>query len=143
MVNKFFATLAIISFFSVIILMGIVSYWTFFPRNIIAYPRGTVWQVTNSPIRAGSYLKYNLYYCKYTQDISTVYQTLAGKNIYTLASIQRNIPVGCRNYTISDVYIPPTVPPGKYILYITVTYHPNPIRTVEYFAQTTWFDVVK
>lgn len=143
MVNKFFYVLSIIAFIGVAILFILVGYWMFFPRNIIAYPKGTTWKVLNSPVKAGSYMHYELYYCKYTQDISTVYQTLAGKNIYTLAQIQRNIPVGCRSYTISDVYVPPTVPPGMYKLYITIEYHPNPIRTVQYFAQTTEFEVVK
>lgn len=112
-----------------------------FPENIIAYPEGTTLPVVTKTVKAGSYLKYQLNYCKYTQDISTVYQTLAGHNIYTLAQIQRNIPVGCQHLVITDVYIPPTVPPGTYTLYITVEYHPNPIRTVQYFVHTVPFQV--
>lgn len=124
------------------IVIGIVIL-TFFPKEIISYPKGTEWPVTNSPVTAGSYVHYNLYYCKYTEDISTVYHTLAGKNIYTLGNIKRNIPTGCHDVTITDVFIPDSVPAGKYRLHITVEYHPNPIRLKQYFLQTKEFEVIE
>ena len=133
--------ISIFAFIGALFLMGVAFYWEFFPENIISYPHGNHFAVLTKKVKAGSYMKYQLNYCKYTEDISTVYQTLVGHNVYTLAPIQRNLPVGCQSRTISDIFIPPTVPPGTYTLQITVVYHPNPIRTVEYFVDTDPFEI--
>lgn len=140
-VAKFFYVLSAIAFIGVVFIVGLLAEWSFNPKLILFYPHGTTLKVINSPIKAGSYLKYDLDYCKYTSDVSTIFTTLVGKNVYTLTEVQRNIPVGCRTYIISDVYIPPFVTPGTYHLEITVQYQPNPIRTIQYFTKTTNFVV--
>lgn len=137
------SVLSVIAFLILASIVGVFLYWEFFPKDIISYPAGNVFPVITKTVKAGGYLKYKLYYCKYTEDISTVYQTLVGHNIYTLAAIQRNIPTGCQTRIISDVYIPPTVPPDTYVLHLTVEYHPNPLRTVQYFVVTQPFQVTK
>ena len=143
MQSKFFSILAVIAFVGVAFLMGVFYYWAIFPDNIISYPRGTTFPVVNAPIKAGNYLKYKIYYCKYTKDLSTIFTTLVGKDIYTLPLTRRNIPIGCRSYIISDVFIPPYTTPGIYHVEIAVQYQPNPIRAVQYFVKTDNFQIIK
>lgn len=131
--------IVIISALAVLLLLG---YWLFFPQNIVAYPRGMTFPMVTKEAKLGSYVTYKIYYCKYKQDVSTVYITLVGSAIYTLPPVNRTIPIGCGYRTVSDTYIPVTVPPGKYHLEILVRYHPNPVRTVDYYVKTTDFTVI-
>jgi len=140
--NRFFFILSGIAFIGVIALMVISSYWLFFPQNIVSYPYGTVFPVVTKTVTAGSFLQYQLKYCKYKDDLSLVFLTLVGQSVYTLVPVERNLPIGCQKRIISDTYIPPTVPPGTYQLYITVEYRPNPLRVIQYYTVTKPFKVI-
>lgn len=124
----------------------LLFYWTYFPQQIITYPKTENLKVIPKQVIVGSNLAYELSYCKLTNTTSTVYHTLVGTSgnnhtIFTLASIMRSIPIGCKSVTLSDIFIPETVPPGTYFLAITVEYHPNPLRIMQYFLTTENFEV--
>lgn len=141
--TKIMSVISGITLFIAAILVGVVLYWEFLPANVVTYPYSKTWPVINKTVQDGGYLEYKLSYCKWSTDVSMIEETLVGHNVYTLAPIQRDLPVGCQSRVISDTYIPPGVPPDKYTLFITVEYRPNPVRVVRYYTQTTSFRVTK
>lgn len=130
---------AILSANFLIILLAV---WMFWPYKTITFKNGEQ-KVLNKTLRGGSYLSYEVDYCKYTKIVPIVTKTFIDGILYVLPpNIAIEKPVGCAKI-VSQVYIPKALPPGKYILKSSYRYQVNPVRFIDVVTETEKFEVLE
>ena len=144
--NKYLKIFIWITLLSAISLIGLIVYWLVYPYKTIESP--SKYQILTPTIKVGDNLVYRAYYCKYTNMVPTdVKRQLVDGLIYDLpVSTANNFAKGCRTV---DVSVPMVVPMSlidynqRYYLRITVTYKPNPLRTITVISETEGFTITK
>jgi hypothetical protein len=125
--------------------LGLIAVWLFWPYPTIVFsdiPESGA-KVLNSPLYPGDVLKYNISFCKNTNDTATVHRTLVDGQYLTLVDIVGSLPKRCgKNIVVTSTTIPETAVPGRYYLQIVDEFHPNPIRTITTGYKTEYFDVI-
>lgn len=120
-------------------LVLLVAYWSLWPYRIITESDGTR-KVLTPVVMQGGTLLFPVHSCKHYDLVETISRELLDGFIYQLPPVQSNQPTGCYSRIVA-VPIPDATPPGMYRMRITVSFQPNPIRTIRYTWDTTAFEV--
>lgn len=138
--------LAFLMYAAIIFLVGLLSYWEFYPViPIKTYPTPyAIVYPENKIVKQGGYIAYEFTYDKYMDLMPTIQRqfvdglvfNVSGTTDPTVGGIGRNIRARVQ------VPIPETLPPGKYHLAINATYELNPIRVFHNDNNTEVFEVI-
>jgi hypothetical protein len=122
--------------------LAIIGFWAFFPYKIIDF-NNLPYPVENKVVKQGGQLKYTVDYCKYTEGMpAEVKREFIDGLVFESSDVRANVTLGC-NSVVVPLNVPLSLPPGKYKLRLTVTYHPNPIREVIFINESEEFVVVR
>jgi hypothetical protein len=123
----------------------LIAFWLLWPYQTIEFkdiPKAGA-PVINSPMYPGDPVKYELSFCKHTNNVATVHRDLVDGETIALTDITGSFPEGCRNKVIvATTNVPDTANPGRYYLEVTDEFHPNPIRTIQVRYRTSYFTVI-
>lgn len=119
-------------------LMGLISYWSVFPRDVV---RVSAIRVLTPTLRAGETLMYETDYCKSVAVPARITRTLRDSFIMPLPPSSSNVPVGCGT-SLNVVAIPEFCNLGTYYLDVLWQYDVNPLRVVDYGFSVGPFEVV-
>jgi hypothetical protein len=137
MKNKILIITSWISILSALIVISVATFWLVFPYNPLEI-RGV--NVLDKEVRAGGFLKYEIDYCKYTDNTSDVTRAFINGIIFTTPSITTNNPLGCHK-NVHQIVVPSELPSGEYALRTVWTYQINPLRKVSVSSTTDKFMV--
>lgn len=139
--DKLLRIIAWFTIISALALMGLFLLWSFYPYKLVEY-KNLPYPVlnSNSTVKRGEQLIYEIDYCKHTNEIPEVSKFFIDDIIYQSPDSVAVATSGCRKQVIY-LYVPQNLPTGKYSLRIIIRYHPNPIRTVTYINNTQTFTV--
>lgn len=139
--NRTFYILSWIVITSAIGLMLLVSYWYFFPYNIITF-KTDKFIIVNKEVKQNEYLVYNSQYCKNLPLVSSTSRSFVNGIIYTTPSTMTDRETGCHKIKV-QVHVPPELPPGVYYLVVIYQYKVNPVRTITVKRITEKFTVIE
>lgn len=122
--------------------LAYIGYLLFFPFKTIEF-KNKPFPVLNSPVSAGTVVKYKVDYCRYTNVPSQVTRTLVGPTLVTISEDSASTDVGCRSLVSSTVLIPDYVPEGIYHVKLNFCWQVNPLRNICEETGTQDFRVVK
>jgi hypothetical protein len=115
-------------------------YWNFRPYRVIAIKS---LQIDTTVALPGEKLSFTLDYCKgasYAGLNADVYYALIDNLIFSIpGTISMPLLTGC--HRVEQTIETPDVPPGKYRLVMRRVYRVNPMRTIEYSAESDEFAV--
>jgi len=126
--NKIFYILSWIAILSAIGITILVSFWYFYPYNIITF-NTKKFSVQNKNVKQNEYLIYKSEYCKHMPLISQTSRSFVNGIIYTTPSTMTDRETGCHTVNV-QVHVPPELPPGKYYLSVLYQYKVNPVRII-------------
>ena len=99
----------------------------------------------NSPQKAGTYMEYDVNYCKNTNNKGVIERSLVGVGStnggYVAPEIPGIIQKGCGTAHIS-LYIPSTVPSGTYTLFISASFPVNKLRSEAFSEVSNTFTIL-
>jgi hypothetical protein len=97
---------------------------------VIPYNVNTIDSFTvPSVIARGALTSYVIEGCKHMSLQGTVTVYIEDGNVYQLFTKPGTSSANCHT-VVQDFIVPSFIIPGEYHLHITITYHPNPFRTV-------------
>ena len=138
-VRKFLNTIAFLSITSAMCLVILMGYWLLHDYKLIQF-KDNVFPVVNKEVERGSLVFYKVNACKYTDEMPSVKRFFVDGLIYETSESVGTAEGGCRVTTIG-IYVPKALPVGKYHFKVISTYHPNPIRTIQYVNSSETFEV--
>lgn len=120
------------------LLVGVVSWWLLFPREVVHV---SAIRLLTPTLKAGGTLMYETDYCKSVAVPARVTKTLRDSFIMPLPVSGSNVPPGCGT-SLNVVAIPRFCNVGTYWLDVLWQYDVNPLRTVDYGFSVGPFEVV-
>lgn len=121
------------SIFSVGVILIVVA--MLYPYKTIEF-HNSPFPVTNNPVKRGEPICLDVSYTRYTDLPCMVVARFTNGITYSYpAQIFHKKPGSYKGISTSFI-VPPTLPPGKYIMEICFSYEPNPIRTIIKYAKT-------
>ena len=124
---------------SLIAIIFVVSYWLIRPYSILELKPGNA-EVLTPVVKSGGYLQIRENYKKNMKMIAVIDCTFNDGVVYQIPQTTSSREVGEED-TVEYKYIPKALPIGTYTLTCIYSYHPNPLRTINYRFQTTPFVV--
>lgn len=91
----------------------------------------------------GDHVKFYMNVCKYTDYPITVTVSLVDGYVYTLPSIVRDAPIGCRKYWLEGSYLPHNLEEGKYYFRIHIDSEISKFRIFHAEYQTNYIEIVR
>lgn len=142
--SKIMRIFSIFSVIIVVVTIFILTYWLLYPYKILTFNEGNGTIANeNKQVKSGEYLESVQKACKHIKLPATITRQLIDDIVYTLPPATINRPLGCSD-NIEYIYISKGIPPGKFKHMITtITYYPNPFRTITYTITTEGFEVVE
>jgi hypothetical protein len=139
--KKWFYYVAIFTIFLGFGSIFLILFWLLYPYNILVFKEGNG-TVLNTQVKNGGYLQILQIRCKNIAIPGVIDRQFIDGIVYQVPTFTTNRSIGCTN-TIEYVYVPKALPEGTYHIDNTITYKPNPIRTVIYTVRTNNFTVIK
>jgi hypothetical protein len=138
--------LNIISYITLIVafLMIFVStYWFVYPYKPVEF-KNLPHKVDSKQVKSGEYLTMEIEYCKYSNIVPEISTSFVDGLIYYVPETANPnvIKIGCGINKIF-IYIPKSLPPGKYTANRVWKYHVNPLRIMYYYTHSESFEVIK
>lgn len=130
----------ILAFLGFIVL--VTGYWQLYPYEVLDIHEGH-FHLDNSVYIAGENLEIGINFCKMLDYPEVLLGEFVDGIIYTLPNKETNLRVDCYETTMISAHIPANLPAGEYKYVETVQYRVNPIRIIEYKAETGLFTVVE
>jgi hypothetical protein len=112
----------------------------FYPFKVAEFKEGS-WQTIKQSYKQGEVFTYRIKYHKYYNIPSTVIRSFEDGMVYQLPVTQSNNPIGEADFINMSVEIPKQLPPGKYIMRMTIIYKLNAFRDEVHSVQTNQFTV--
>lgn len=125
-----------------VILLGLVTYWLFWPDNVMVIKNPQAVQVDKQVYQAGDRLTYTVSYCKSRVAIGTITRALVDGYRTNFDVKTNSLTPGCHTVSLNDLEIPKFVPTGTYHLEATASYVLNPLRNQNVRWQSVDFQVV-
>lgn len=129
----------------ILTLIGLLSYWCLYPYEpfksdpaeyTLIYPE-------NKTVEQGEYITYEFKYTKNTDVIPEIQLQFVDGLIFNVSDIGYTGVIAPGAGTVRvEVYVPKTLPPGKYRLKIISKFQMNPVRTIYYENFTEEFKVI-
>lgn len=120
----------------------VIGFWVFVPYQTITFNNDPVYELNKLEIRQGETVSYSIDYCKYTDAIPTVKKIFEDGIVFVSEDTRAILGIGCHKQSI-PLYIPMTLPPGRYRLGIELTYKVNPIINDRQKHYSNWFTVLR
>lgn len=141
--GKIISYLSLILIVFVAAIIGYAVFMSVYPFKTIDYMNSPFPILNdNQTVKAGDFVRFTVDYCRYTDLPTHVSRSLENDIIYTLASSDVKNPTGCKT-SISQTLIPLGIAPGKYKLFITVSWNVNILRTIVKTIETQEFNVIE
>lgn len=140
-----------IAIVSALFLTGLVTYWANHNYKWIKY-YNTPFPIITKEVKPGEVLIYDVEYCRFNDRQATFSKDIIsvdGSVGITLPSYESSFGQNCNGAETPDVVrvastiIPEQLPPGLYIMKMTVEQQQNPIRTDSFSVQTEPFEIVR
>ncbi len=122
------------------------GYLYFWPVKTLTFEKTDSIEITNEnkEVRAGEELFYKVSYCRYTNEQAKVTREIHDGIVYIMPEMQVNLATGCfKDRKVSVGEIPKAIQPGKYSMYITISFKVNPLRTITHTLTSETFNVVR
>lgn len=116
-----------------------VLFWVLYPYNILTFHAGNG-TILTPRVKSGEYIQMRQNSCKHMKLKSEVNRQFIDGIVYQVPTFINNRPVGCYD-VVEYIYIPKAIPPGEIKIYTTITFRPNPLRSVTYTVETGSFIV--
>jgi hypothetical protein len=142
------ATFAVTTLVAAAVLMGLLAFWAFYPYKTITQepkPFEIYYPIETDGthiIRQGSSFSYSFNYTKHTDVFPTIYRQFVDGLVFNAGESYPTVIRKGTGKAHIQVYVPETLPPGKYRLRIIARYQMNPIRVIELESFTEYFKVV-
>lgn len=128
--------------FTLVVAGMVVLYWGVRPYSVMTFISPVeVWNPNGAPIIAGERAFWRASYDKTMPLEATIKAQLINDFVIYYSPFTSNVPVG-RDVLSSEFKIPNFIE-GECYLYVTITYSPNPLRTVTYTVKSKPFYVHK
>ena len=133
--------------FTMMVYFAWLAFYPFKAIDIYVQP----YPVVTSTVEAGTSVKYEIDYCRFTDvDSVVVHHLLIGNELIRIPALDTRLAVsdglrlreGCAE-AIKTVHIPPWIEPGQYVLQEVVSYQVNFLQEVTYTFETEPFTVVE
>lgn len=138
--NKFiyYLSMTLLSFIAIFLLY--IAFLLFKPFRIPTVSPDPI-PIVNKIVHYGEAIQSKTRSCVFSPTPVTTsvrYQNSEGR-VYFFSSHDSVGVVGCKDSTQNRDPIPSSLPPGKYVIYITAIFHVNPLRDVSHVYQTEEF----
>lgn len=119
------------------LVLGIISYWSFFPYNPLVI---NTYRVQQKTVKSGSHMTYEIDFCKNMALSAEVTRSFVNGIVFNTDTITINNPAGCKTNFVS-IQVPQEIPSGVYRLRSTWVYKVNPIRDIVITMDTNTFEI--
>lgn len=127
--------------FSAIGIISLIVIWLYFPSNPVDFAPGKQ-KVLTKTVKQGNHVVYIASFCKHSSVIPTIQKSFIDGFIYaTPPVIGIEMTEGCHSLTVR-LYVPQSLPVGRYKIHSVYRYQVNPIRTVDKVTETEDFYVI-
>lgn len=127
---------------TIAVLCSILIFWISYPYRILDI-KNSPFPVKTSKVKAGQFMYYHSNFCVLRDATGYISQDLQDHTLILLPpppAFQAR--KGCRSVDV-PVFIPLSVPPGKYRLNNHGVYPDNPLKNTYYETHSDWFEVIK
>jgi hypothetical protein len=126
------------------IIIGVLAFWWFYPYEpMVQSP--TPFRViypANNQVKQGEFIVYTFNYDRKTDVIPLINRQFVDGIVFNSGQDEPAVLEQGKGVAQIQVYIPKTLPPGKYHLRIIGRYRMNPIRVITIVNETEIFDVL-
>lgn len=143
--ENLFLSLTFAAIFGGIILLAWII-WSMF-ANFTFLKAPEVWTVTNQISYPGDDVFGDVSFCKYTNLPADIGRMITGKGldgetyVFPQPNVSGTFPDGCYQARMSLATLPLNIPPGKYKVYISLSYEYSVFRTVHHNFVSEEFEV--
>lgn len=143
-VERIWHCFSVFTIASALAFVSVTAYWAVTPFGPLVEIPNNLLYVTNEnkTVKAGEDLILSYDICRHFNGEAHVTRYLIDNQIITLSDFYASFEKGCTTVTV-HVTIPINAPADTYTYKSTVTYKPNPIRTVSYDFWSEKFQVIK
>jgi hypothetical protein len=122
-------------------LVLLCGFWLLYPYKIAEF-KNVPFPIMNenSTVTRGERVRYEIEYCKYTNESPSLTKYFIDGVIYETPKSPSSVPSGCGKI-ISDAYVPKAIPTGVYSIKSIAEYKVNPLRTIKITNYTQQFIV--
>ena len=118
----------------------VATFWLTWPYKILEIKKNPIPVLTHR-VHPGEQITFDVNYCKYMDIPADVEVTFVDEIQYTTPMVRVNNPTGCHD--TRPFKMVPQLPPNTYMMRLTYTYHPNPLRTIKIIGNTVNFTILR
>jgi hypothetical protein len=124
---------------AILIYFSFLFYW---PYKVIEFDSKTL-QTSKQQYKRGEAFVYTVKYNKFMAIPATVIRSFEDGIVYQLPTTQTDNPAGRQCFSNNSITIPSYLPPGNYIMRMTLIYKVNSFREIIYKLQTNKFEILR
>lgn len=135
--------IGVISLFILLCLVGLVSFWLYYPYETVTHTHDP-WEIETPVVIAGETALIHLDACRNTKISPRIHRSLVDGFIINYPVVEGASVhglIGCYNHSVG-VTIPEYVPSGTYHFVTVLEYNMNPLRTIRKTYKTEEFTII-